>query len=263
MPRMRRESKTEEKIGAGSQTLMRGLDVIELVARRNVSLAELSEQLGLTKSTAHRLATALIDRGFLSTGPRGSAYRLGPKLMELGEVAQRQNDVVRVARPHIEDLAEKTEDTVHLGVLDNSQALYLDKVPGSRRISISSRIGERQPLTTTGLGKALILDHGPDFWREIWQAESGGRGGDIAVTLWLDRMSGYVAAGRTFDLEENEDRIRCVAAPIRGGSGQIVAAISVSSAAQYMDDRRMEALSDVVRSTAAAISLDLGYRPRD
>ena len=77
--------------------------------------------------------------------------------------------------------------------------------------------------------------------------------------LWADRMRGYVSAGRAFDLEENEDQIRCVAAPIRDASGRIVAAISVSSAAQYMSDDRMAALSADVLDTATTISRDLGW----
>ena len=79
--------------------------------------------------------------------------------------------------------------------------------------------------------------------------------------LWLKRMENYVRVGRTFDLQENEDMIRCVAAPVRDASGQIVAALSVSSAAQYMSDDRMETLSGDVLATARAISEDLGWSP--
>jgi DNA-binding IclR family transcriptional regulator len=74
-------------------------------------------------------------------------------------------------------------------------------------------------------------------------------------------MQGYATCGRAFDLEENEDQIRCVAAPIRDAAGKIVGAISVSSAAQYMSDDRMTALTDEVRGNAAAISRELGFEP--
>ena len=263
MPGARRPADKADKIGAGSQTLMRGLDVIEAVANGNPTLTELAAQLDLTKSTTHRLASALCARGFLSTGSRGAAYRLGPKLLELGEVARDQFDLVEIARPFIEDLSRRTADTVHLGVLDHDMALYLDKVNGQRRITISSRVGERQPLTTTGLGKALLLDHNSSFWRERWNDETpDARNGD-AFDQWMARMNDYVREGRAFDLEENEDRIRCVAAPVRGIQGKIVAAISVSSAAQYMDDGRMSELTADVKGVAEQISRELGYAPRD
>ncbi len=246
--------------GAGSQTLMRGLDVMEAVSHDTLALAELAERLGLTKSTTHRLATALVDRGYLAFTPR-SGYRLGPKLLELGFLAQSQADLIQLARPHIESLAALSEDTVHLGVLDGDQALYLDKIPGRRRITISSRVGDRQPLTSTGLGKALMLDHTPDYWLDRLEAEQTAGGPQVDVAVWRERMAGYVAAGRAYDLEENEDQIRCVAAPVRDVGGKIIGAISVSSAAQYMDDARMESLTREVRDTAHAISRDLGWRP--
>lgn len=238
---------------AGSQTLMRGLDVIEAVAGGTTTLAALAESLGLTRSTAHRLASSLVERRYLAFTPR-SGYRLGAKLLELGHLAQDAADLVQVARPHLEALADTTEDTVHLGILDGDHALYLDKVPGRRRINISSRVGERQPLSSTGLGKALMIDHPRDYWEARFAAEQRG---DAAI--WLSRMAGYASAGRAFDLEENEDQIRCVAAPVRDARGRLVGAISVSSAAQYMSDDRMEALSNDVITVADAISADLGW----
>lgn len=244
----------------GSQTLLRGLDMLDKVIDGPVKLAELSARMGLTRSTTHRLANALIDRGFLTFLPR-EGYQLGPKLLQLGFLAQGQADVVQIARPRIEDLAAHSEDTVHLGRLENEMALYLDKIPGRRRVEISSRIGDRQHLTSTGLGKALLLDDSEETWRRIFDADQASDAPRADYAAWLDRMKGYVEAGRAFDLEENEDQIRCVAAPIRDASGAIVAAISVSSAAQYMDDARMQSLSDEVCDTVAKISGDLGWTP--
>jgi DNA-binding IclR family transcriptional regulator len=251
----------EAKTAAGSQTLLRGLDVIEAMADGPVTLADLAARLGLTRSTTHRLATALIERQYLMFTPR-LGYQFGPKLLELGFLAQRQTDIVQVARPHLEGLAAATEDTVHLGVLDGEHALYLDKIPGRRRVEISSRVGDRQPLTSTGLGKALLLDHQPQHWATLF-AQDQAAGAPVAdYAMWEGRMQGYVGAGHAFDLEENEDLIRCVAAPIRGAGGQIVAAISVSSVAQYMSDERMSALSRDVRDTAGAVSRELGWSER-
>ncbi|MFD1613189.1 IclR family transcriptional regulator [Sphingomonas tabacisoli] len=250
------ESSDEAQKSTGSQTLVRGLDVLEAVAAGAATLSEIASRLDLTKSTAHRLASALVERGYLTATPR-AGYGLGPKLLQLGHAALEQLDLVQAARPHLEALAEATEDTVHLGVIDGNQALYVDKVAGQRRINISSRVGERQPLSSTGLGKALMLDAGSRYWAERLQAEQP----QADAAAFLARMTRYAEAGRAFDLEENEDRIRCVAAPVRDASGRVVAAISVSSAAQYMDDARMEALSATVRGAADAIGRELGWSP--
>ena len=237
---------------------MRGLDVIDAIAEGPMALAELAAKLGLTRSTTHRLATALLERRYLSFVPR-LGYHIGPKLLELGFIAQRQSDVVQTARAHLEALAAATEDTVHLGVVDGERALYLDKIAGRRRVVISSRVGDRQPLTSTGLGKALLLDHRPPHWEKVFHEDQAGGAPRADYGGWLQRMHDYVEQGRAFDLEENEDQIRCVAAPIRDASGAIIAAISVSSAAQYMSDERMAELSHQVRATANAVSADLGW----
>jgi DNA-binding IclR family transcriptional regulator len=245
----------------GTQTLARGLDIIDAVARGAATLNELASALGLTRSTTHRLAGTLIERRYLRF-TRNGGYLLGPKLLELGYETSRSMELPRVAREFLEALSASTGDTVHLGVLDGERALYLDKIQGSRRIQISSRIGDRQPLRSTGLGKALILDAIESEWREYYDYEARlGNGYSVPLDEWLKRMREYASHGYAFDLEENEDRIRCVAAPIRGVDGSIVGAISVSSAAHYMDDRRMRGLSFEVKQVADNISAALGFNP--
>jgi DNA-binding IclR family transcriptional regulator len=244
----------------GSQTLLRGLDVLEVVSEGSVTLAQLAARLELTRSTTYRLASALVDRRLLNFTPR-EGYSLGPKLIELGFRAQSQVDLARLARPYLERLAAMTEDTVHLGIMDRGRALYLDKIPGRRRIDISSRVGERQPLRSTGLGKALLLDEDEERWRELFDQEATPGAAPLDYGPWLERMRGYANGGYAFDLEENEDRIRCVAAPLRDAGDRIIGAISVSSAAQYMDDQRMADLVREVKGAAADISHEFGWTP--
>lgn len=252
------ESSAASSNQSGSQTLLRGLDVIDAVADGPITLADMATKLQLSRSTVHRLASALIERRYLTFVPR-IGYQLGPRLLALGHQAQQRTDIVQVARPYLETLASVSEDTVHLAVLDNDCALYLAKIPGRRRVNISSRIGERQPLTSTGVGKALLLDEAPDRWLKLFADDRASSPSSESREAWLKRMHSYAEAGYALDLEENEDMIRCVAAPIRGASGSIAAAISVSSAAQYMSDDRMEILLDEVTATARMISADLGW----
>ena len=192
-PAVATEYNAPPKSPSGSQTLFRGLDLLDVVAQTGtIGLPALAAQLGLTRSTTHRLATALVERRLLSQAPR-EGYSLGSKLLELGYLARQQMDLPRLVRPHLERLLQDTEDTVHLGVR---------------------------------------------------------------------RMHQYAQRGVAFDLEENEDRIRCVAAPVRSANGEIVAAISVSGAAQYMDDDRMNSLADYMRNAAETISRELGWNDK-
>jgi DNA-binding IclR family transcriptional regulator len=246
-------------VSAGTQTLTRALDIIDAVAGGVTDLPGLSKHVGITRSTTHRLAAALVARQYLRFTPR-QGYRLGPRLLELGFKIQHETQVPRLARPHLEALSVATEDTVHLGVLDGDRARYLDKVAGQRRIEIGSRVGELHPIWSTGLGKALILDKDEATWRRFF--DLGTAPADQRERLfdeWRARMREYAQHDYAFDLEENEFQIRCVAAPIRDGSRRIVAAISVSSARQYMDEPRMRALVSVVLAASLAISRELGW----
>jgi DNA-binding IclR family transcriptional regulator len=205
---------------APSKTLEPGLDLIEAAARGEGSLAAMTAATGLSESTAHRLASVLVERNYLAACLRGG-YRLGASALRIGFQAQRQIDLVHMARPHLSALAEVTGDTTQLAVLDEGAALTIDEAPGRRRMIVSGRIGERSSLEVNALGNAL-------------------RDG--------------IAAART-----DEDRIHCAAAPIRGVGGAVLAAIGISSADQYIDAGRTAALAVSVAAAAAAIGRDLGW----
>lgn len=254
------DAETEPSRGvAGALTLLRGLDVLDRVAKGDNTLAKMSKSLGLNKSTVHRLATTLVEQKYLILSAR-DGYSLGTKLLELGFAASQQITVTRIAHPHLLKLSADTGDTVNLGVLDHHQVHYIDKIPGTRRIEVRCIIGERQSLRPTGLGKALLLDADEDMLREVFLREARDEPRyRYDLKSWLEVMKTYAAGGYALDLDENEDRIRCVAAPIRDLSGRIIAAISVSSAQHYMDDARILTLREYVKDTALAISRDFGY----
>ncbi|MBB4267961.1 IclR family transcriptional regulator [Roseospira visakhapatnamensis] len=249
---------------AGTQTLMRGLTVLELVANGVRDVKGLSSAMGTTRGTMHRMLSSLVADGYLHHIPYGG-YFLGPKLIRLGMAALEERPVVALAKPHIEALARSTGDTIHLGVLDGSDVLYLDKISGSRGLLMRSRIGQHMPLATSGLGKALMLDLPAERWKDFYdratllKRQAGGRPNPIPWARYADQMKTYRETGWVYDLEENETDIRCVAAPIRDVSGRVVASVSVTSAILYMPDDRMAQLGPQVRATAEAISVDLGW----
>ncbi|MEN5364746.1 IclR family transcriptional regulator [Brevundimonas intermedia] len=234
--------------------MLRGLDLLDMVATGPLSLSALSTGLRLTKSTTHRLAAALVDRGFLAKTPRQD-YALGPRLLELGHAAQRQTDLTRVARPWLERLAAVTRDTVRLAVRDGDQALCVDLCMGQGRLVVSGRVGGRIDLLSSALGKALLLDASPEAMQTLLSASAKGARDSAG---WLERMHQYAHFDHAFDLEENDEGIRCVAAPIRDKTGAVVASIGVSAAAGHAPDARMAALAECVRNGAEAISRALG-----
>lgn len=252
-------AKRAAAVPPGSQTLIRGLALIDAVAAGSTDVHSLSRVLGTTRSTTYRLASVLAHLGYLRHA-QNAGYALGPKLIELGFRARDALGLRQAARPHLEHLARSSADTVHLGILDGSEVLYLEKVSGQRRLEISSRIGERMPVWSTGLGKALILDQGEADWRKYFNlGKARGPKHVTSVDAWLLRMRDYAKRGYTFDLEENEPQVRCVAAPVRDATGHVVAAISISSTLPYMDDARIAALIPDVCAAAREIGKSLGW----
>jgi DNA-binding IclR family transcriptional regulator len=254
----------------GTQTLLRGMAIIEAVAEGAHTLSPIGDRIGCTRSTTHRLVTALVQAGYLrhsvTSGTGLRTYLLGPKLVEMGFLAREMLPVVQAARHHLQALATLTQDTVHLGIGEGTEVLYLDKISGQRGLEMRSRIGKRMPMASTGVGKALMLDMPEAQWHALYDAALGHAATpNAALPVWddyRDAMRRFADMGAALDMEENELGIRCVAAPVRDASAEIVAAISVASATPYMPEDRMEALVPRVIEAASTISRDLGWTPR-
>lgn len=238
-----------------SQTLHRALDILEAVAEGAHSLKAFEERVGLTRSTTHRLASALVDRGLLSAV--GRDYRLGGRLVQLGHQASERLGVAEVARPVLAALAADTQDAANLGTPSGDDVLYVAQVPGRRRLEIRHRVGDRNRIRDTALGRALLIDASPQRWAALFADAPDAL---QAATFQRD-MEAARRTGHALHLEDGGDSIRCIAAPIRDASGAIVAAISLSSVPQYMDEARMAELVPQVVAAALEIGMALGFNP--
>ncbi|MCO4157008.1 IclR family transcriptional regulator [Citrobacter amalonaticus] len=244
-----------DNIKQGTQTLWRGIEIIEAVAIGHKDILSISQYIQASRSTTHRLASTLVELRYLRFSPLNK-YSLGPKLIELGMMSL-QNYPLRIAAyPHLEALAKEVGDTVHLGLREKNEVLYLEKISGNRAFEMRSKVGYRMPLISTGIGKSLIIDCSDKELTTLYLQHNDNSGlAAFMVLMHTARQNGF-----TLDLEENEMAIRCVAAPIRDAMNTIVAAISVASYRDYMPDDRMSALSERVKIYAALISEELGWQ---
>lgn len=265
---MRTMNDEEAVAPPGTQTLARGLVLVDAVSQGVSDLRGLVAYTGIGRSTVHRLVQLLVRVGYLRRIPENE-YGLGPKLVQLGFQALEANPLTTVATHYLEGLSAQVHDTVHLGIEDHEEVLYLAKLPGSRGAEMRSRIGMRAPMTRTGLGKAMLLD-APDRWVPLYNHDTSKLAGsdsgvgavlEAGVGHFLSQMRSYQRVGVAFDIEENEPGIRCIAVPIRGATRAICGAISVSATRPYMPMRRLRALVPLVRRTANDIGAELGYRP--
>lgn len=240
-----------------SRSAQKALDLLELVAEGHVSLNGLSDESGMPKSTVHRLVQVLVDRGFLRAENR--SYRLGYRILELGEIAKGGLRLSSEAFPHMKELSVRTGDTVHLGALDGSNVVYLEKIDGSRGLQMASHVGLRSPAQCTAMGKVLLAG--------LAMEDAEGRLLDlpprtpntiVGRAAILRELASVRVDGFALDREENEIGIRCIASPIWDRTGSVVAAVSVSVPTQFFSEDRQRELVPEVTSCAGAISKELG-----
>lgn len=224
-----------------------------------LALAELVRRTGLHKATAHRLARDLVANRLLDRVDGG--YRLSGGLFELGMLASLERSLLEVAMPFLQDLYERTHETVHLGVREGHDVVYVAKIGGHRQANAPSRTGGRNPLHCTAIGKALLAHTAPELQREVLAAPMSRRTPHTLVAPGILRrqLSRALEAGVAFEHEESALGIACVAAPVLGEAAEPIAAISVTGPTSRF---RPEAHATAVRAAAEALRSTIARRER-
>ncbi len=224
---------------------------------RAVTLAELGRRTGFPKGTLHRVVTDLVAVRLLDHSDRG--YRLGGQLFELGMRASVERGLLDVAIPFMQDLYERTHETVHLGVREGIEVVYVEKIGGHSQASSPSRIGGRMPLHCTAIGKALLAFSADEvFTDRIVAGLHRVTSRTITAPGMLRRqLERVVESGLAFEYEESATGIVCVAATVLDPSGQAVAAVSVTGPVSRF---RPEAHGTAVRAAADGIAATLARR---
>lgn len=238
----------------GTQTLERGLDLLERIAAAPLSVTQLADSAQLPRTAVARLVRGLEDRGFVERA-RDGYMRPGPKLLHLYHLARDGVCLVATARPFLASLSASTGLCAFLGRRDGVESVHLYRSQGNERMVVATMAGARRHLAETGIGKALILDDGPAAWARLFART----GPQHRPADWRAGMLASAEAGVVLQRGPPPDTIHSIAAPIRDASGRIVAAISVAAPAQYLEDARMAAIAPEVREAALGVSRELGF----
>ncbi|NUT45085.1 MAG: IclR family transcriptional regulator [Thermoactinospora sp.] len=241
-----------------SASLRRALAVMDHVRdHTGLSLTQLAEAVGLSKSTVLRLTAPLVEARLLERDRRTGAYRLGHGTLRLGQAYLATLDLRAVAAEESHRLMSEVRETVHLVVYDHPHVVYIDKVENETNVRMASRIGSRGPVHATAVGKAILA----------WQPEETLAGLALEpITKHTitdpDRLRAELThirrRGYAVDDRENEPEVRCVAAPIFNHNDEAVAAVSVSGLTSRITAARVRELGPLVAGAASRISRKLG-----
>lgn len=246
--------------GPTIQVLERAFALLDVLASEPdpVPLKALSERTGLHPSTAHRILNDLTIGRFVDR-PEAGSYRLGMRMLELGNLVKGRLDVREAALAPMRELHKMTHQPVNLSVRQGDEIVYVERTYSERSgMQVVRAIGGRAPLHLTSVGKLFLAQDDPQRVR-AYAARTGLAGhtrNSITTLPALEReLSAVRQSGVARDNEELELGVRCMAAGIYDDQGKLVAGLSVSAPA----DRLEEDWLDRVRNTAAQISRALGY----
>jgi len=236
------------------ESVDRALRMLEVLSRHGsgASLDELASSLTLPKSSLHRTLAALRERGF-ATQREDGRYLLGPELMRIAFEFYDRLDVRVWLRPTLERLRGELNETIHLGVLDGADVVYVHKLEPTHPIALSSKIGGRNPAHCTAVGKALLAWTYPsDASLRTWAEAHAPLARRTARTiddpdLLAREMTRIRTEGFAKDMEESEPGVKCVAAPVFFGGSTPVAAISISAPKERLPTGAMRSVIEALR----------------
>ncbi|MFZ7102390.1 MAG: IclR family transcriptional regulator [Peptococcaceae bacterium] len=244
------------------QSVDRALSILHTFrVQDELGVTEISKLIGLNKSTTYGLLSTLYENGYVDKRTNGK-YCLGLKLLEMGQYVQNRLDVRQIARPLLEELCEKYDETIHLVIFNRGDAYYVDKVESVRSIVNITQVGKKVAFHASSVGKALLAY----MTQEQQEAE---------LALPLKRYTPYTITdpdklrehikrvkedGYALDLEEIELGVRCIGAPIRNYTGEVIGAFSCSAPSTRVSQEKLSEIIEAVKETALQISRNLGYK---
>jgi IclR family transcriptional regulator, KDG regulon repressor len=245
--------------GSPATAVERALNILEAAAHRRDGLtnSEISRKLGIPKSSASYILRTLEHRGYLRREAETGRYRLGLKILSLGGDAQANLDIAGVALPFMRALVEKIHLTVHLAVLDQGEAVYIEKVEAPGFFRVNTWVGRRMFLHSTSVGKCLLA------WLPKHEVEALVKQQGLkkrtpktisTMTRLLTDLERIKTEGYALDDEENSLGARCLGAPIFDVTGNVVAALGASGTLSQVEDASIPRIAESLKDAARRIS---------
>jgi IclR family KDG regulon transcriptional repressor len=246
-----------------SSTIQRALDVLNLFKEYQVlSFTEMQQLLGFNKSTLFRVLSTLSSNKYLSKDEIGR-YHLGVNMFILGIRISREHQLKNVATGLMKRLSEQLDLTVHLGILDGTKVVIIEKTDPHRNIRMVSRIGSSVPVHCTGQGKTLLAYSSTETVEKIINAQGLERYTPHTITTvdgLFEELDTVRKRGYAMDDSEHEKNIRCVAVPILNEAEQIEAALSITGTTiDFPTEDAMHKTAQILKDVRDKIRREMGY----
>lgn len=246
------------------QSISRALDIIESLSKKKegYGVTELSNIVGLHKSTTYRILISLQDRGYVRKNSDSGKYHLTMRIVQLSSAFLDQVQLRTESHPYLKALAMETKQTVHLGILQGIDITYVEKVMAYNNIRTYAQIGMSIPAYRTGMGKALIAALPPNQREELISRIEFKPLLPNTLTdpdKFRKALTQVSENGYAIDDIENEAGIRCIASVVRDYTGKAIAAVSISGSAEDFEGDALALKIDLLKNTTSGISEALGY----
>ena len=241
------------------QSLARGLQILDILeaSSEGVSITEIAERLDIDKSSASRIMKTLANYGYADQSDHTRRYRLGPRLVQLGQHLLRKTSLRDQARPFLTKLVQRTNECAHVAILSQGRAFYLDLAESSASLRVAAGIGTLAPLHCTALGKVLLAFGNEPIPSELRTYTPRTITDPETLRMYLEQVR---RQGYALDDEEYEYGVRCVAAPIYNVNKELVGAMGISGPVGRMTLERIHELAVIVKEVVQALTDHLSFK---
>ena len=246
------------------KTVVKAIRMLELLALAEAptGVTRLAEQTGLQKSNVHRLLSTLCQLGY-ARRDESAAYAPTLRLWEMGQHIYSRVGIAGAARPLLKKLMEQTGESAHLAIFDRIDVVYLDRVETPNPVRAYPAIGGRGPAYCTASGKALLAYLPVETVRAVADTIQRQTAETISTFAELTKaLAGVRAVGYAMNLGEFRDNVASLAAPVRLGNGEAIAAIGISGPLDRLRSRKLKSLAPAVIETEAEVARAMGATAR-
>jgi DNA-binding IclR family transcriptional regulator len=257
--------KTDNRAKALSQTLARGLRLLDLVAeaKDSVTVRELADATALPRSIVQRLLYTLETEGLIERDAQQGGFRLSLKMWSIGCAAIRRLDVREVARPHLQDLARKSSEMVKLGVLDGTDVIYIDSIESPQAVRAYVPVGGRAPAHASATGKAVLAFLPSEKVAQAGVAKRRYTEHTVVGEAFAREMEHIRRRGYAVNRGEWSEDVGAVAAPVFDAYGTAIGSVGLILPLQRLTAAKALQMGAWLTAAAGEISARLGHRAGD